>query len=275
MKFPVWQTTLGAFEYCWRERAILARFGALPLAVMVAASFAVQAAGFNQTQNMTAQSILAIVQLIVYLPLGVTWFRLIVFGGSEAARRPIFTLGRLEGRMLWWQVLTTLLFAAIGIFGALVIYGAYNVTLLSGSNVAAIAVAVTLSVLLLLALSLIATRLSMVLVLAALDKPVGFKVAWRMTEGVGWQLLGASGLVGLAAVGLAALFKLFGFLVGAIGVMSAGGSLGAVLPYVDLLGAGLATFVFTVGFATVFGIAYKALIAAAPAEPAVAPDAAL
>ncbi len=107
MKFPVFRTTLEAFKFCWGQRNVALRLGALPLVLHAILTFAGNAiAGLHivsddspsTTQALVLQLALAALQMLVFLPLTVTWFRIVVIGEHEALQRSMFTFGRTERR---------------------------------------------------------------------------------------------------------------------------------------------------------------------------------
>ena len=119
MQLRVSDTVIDVFDYCWRERAALVRFGSVPLAISIAAAFVALALDLTQTPTAPASLLIAAVPAIVYLPASVTWYRMIVLGDAEARTRPLFTLGRLEWRLLWWQiVIIVALIAVVAVGGA-------------------------------------------------------------------------------------------------------------------------------------------------------------
>ncbi len=265
---PVWQTTTEIFDYCWRNRRIMARFAAIPLAIIMVLSFATQAVGVAQTELTWQALVAAIVQALAYLPVTVTWYRIVVFGEAETRSRPLFVLGRLEWRVLWAQILLILLTAVVsGIVSAVIIGAGLFVAGLVGlapDAPATIAVGGILGAAALLFIFVAAVRVSMIIALAATDRPINLKTAWRMTAGLGWRMLGVTILITLAGVLLAALVRLAAFLVGAILAMASDLTLQGVVPYLALMGQDVAGLLIFLATATLFGFVDLRLMSERP-----------
>ena len=249
MELPAWKTTREAFAYCWRERRLAVRYGAVPFAIALAASVAIGAwkpFGDSLIAGVQNSAVVGVIQPLIYIPLSVTWFRIIVFGEAATRNRPLFSFGRLERRLLLWQLLLlAIVVPPIGIMAAVL----YSTGLGEGTGpgsapfLYALAgyVAVAVTALLLLC------RFSLVLVLAAADQPVTFPAAWRLTRGLGWKLLRA--LIAITVV--AAPISMVAEILPLIG------------PVVENMGS-LATLL---AMATLFGQVYVKLTAA-PADSA-------
>ena len=266
MTFPVFRTTFDALEYCWRERWLIVRYAGAPFLLALLVSFAEQA--FSAAKGTRALSPMFLVtigaQLLIFLPLSVTWYRIVVLGESEARNRGVFTFGRREWRFLLWQVL---LGVVVGLFGggaAVVIALVYYGLTALGYETAGTVSATILALLAVPSVALLMTRLSLVLVLAALDQPVEFKTSWRMTAGLAWRLFAALLLVTLAGTVFGLLFRLVGFIVGVPAAMVANSALSDVLPYVYLTGQAAGGLITLVGGATLFGFVYRMLTANVP-----------
>ncbi len=266
MKFPVFQTTLEALEYCWRERQLLLRYAGLPFVLSLLVPFAGLAFDTEHGKSPFNIELFAIiaVQLLIFLPLSVTWYRIVVLGEGEAQNRGVFTFGQREWRFLLWQIL---LGVAVGLFGGIaaiiiaVIY--YGLTALGYETAASIS-AVILTLVALPSVFLLMTRLSLVFVLAALDQPVKFKTSWQMTVGLSWRLFAALILVTLVGAACGLLFRLVGFILGVPTAMIADSPLPKILPYVYLVGQSAGGLITLVGGATLFGFVYKMLAAHMP-----------
>ena len=271
MAFPVWQTSLDSLDFCWRERRALARFGAIPLIASIALSFVGAAFGLSQTEVTPGLIVLGISQTLFFLPLTITCYRMVVLGPSEARKRPVFALGRLEWRLLWWQVQILIAIGAIGL-------ACYEMTLLIrelggqlGYPDLFMAVNVVWTVSWLVGLILLMARLAMVLVLVALDRPVSFKASWQMTRGLAWRLLGGTMLIGVAGLLVGGIFSGVVKLI-VLGLTSMGASL-SFEPYMPLPGENFGRLVTMVAVAALFGFVYRKLTAeassaVAEAEPA-------
>lgn len=192
MKFPVFRTVLEVLDYCWRERRLLVRFAALPFILTLILGGAVLAFAAGRTpQEMPGVLIaLTLATMLLYLPLTVTWYRIVVLGESEAANRPLFTLGRREVRLLGWNVALLALAFAGGAAGVLVSSFLFRLGA-SGSIVSAIA-GVLWTAAWVIALLLMVMRLTLVYALVAVDQPVNLKVVWTRTAGMGWRLFSAA-----------------------------------------------------------------------------------
>ena len=201
MKLPVFQTTGEILEYCWAHRNEALRFAAIPVAIDLGVVLMAIALGADlETQNSPAALVIAIIGLVVYLPLSVTWYRLIVFGPEDAASRPLFTLGGLEARLLGWQIVILLLMVPLGLAGlTLIVAGlaALGPSMESPLGVSFVSVCV---VAFLFTLSAISLRLSIGLAMAATGRPVSLSEAWARTMGLGTGMVGVTIMLVLATV---------------------------------------------------------------------------
>lgn len=265
-KFPVWQTAMDAMDYVWRHRRLAVRFGWIPLLAGIAASWAMLGFAISQTEPSLELFAIAIVQVLIFLAPVVTWYRIVAYGEREAAMRPIFTIGRLEIRLLLWQIL--FLFGWIAPFALAggLIGGLVALVRIYLGDVAAVVIAAPLIVACTVAFIVTGTRLAMMLALASLDERTGFKAAWRLTQGVAWRLTGAVIIIILAIALFLALAELLAWLVGMIGAMALGATATEVLPYVRALAQGVVNLGGLYAIATLFGFVYKARTRAA--EPA-------
>src|SRR5690348_8834369 len=100
MQLQVWRTTKDIIAFCWQERATAVRFSIVPFIVIVASSWIGEAMGIDPARPSPAVAVLGIVQLLVYLPVTVAWYRFVVMGPEGTAQRPLFTLGAREWRLL-------------------------------------------------------------------------------------------------------------------------------------------------------------------------------
>jgi hypothetical protein len=271
MKFPVWRTTLEVFEFLWRERAAMLRFGLPPVAIIFVVSVALQIAlGEQEWEQFTAMGVNAVVQGLILLPVTVMWYRLAVIGESELVGHPVFLFTPREWRLLGWQVLILLIVAAVAFVCAAVtiVLTEFNQ---EQESMAMLGINIVWTIAWLLSLLLLMTRLSMVMVLAALDQPVSIKTAWRMTSGLNWRLLGATILIALASLLVAALFKLVAFIVGAVTAIATDSALGEILAALNVLGQTIGSLISLLGIATLFGFIYVRLTQHAATETFVAP----
>ncbi|MBY0511246.1 MAG: hypothetical protein K2P94_13980 [Rhodospirillaceae bacterium] len=262
MKFPVWQTSLDVFKFMWWQRRIALRFAGVPIGVYLLAIISVQGLFGAQTivpgtEPETAFTapllILAIVQLVLFLPAVVTWYRFVVLGLEEAQRRPLFTLGRLEWRYLLWQIIVIVI-----VLGFLALSGLATYVLVSFTNAYPflIVVATIAGIASLVGTFLLMTRLSMILVMVSLDKPVSFKASWHMTKGVTWRLLGATLLV---MIGVVILALPLGVLMGVIMAIVSTIGAEAASTFLDVATQSVVSFAGILGIATLFGFVYAKL----------------
>lgn len=256
-KFPVWQTAMDALDYCWKRHRLMERFGWIPLLIAVAGSWALLWFGVPMTEPSVELFAVAALQLLIFLAPTVTWYRIVAYGEDEAARRPILTLGRLEIRLLLWQILFLMgLIVPFGIAGV-IIGGLGALARNLGGDAAAAVVIAPLVAICAVAFIVIATRLIMILALAALDEPTGFKVAWKMTRGIAWRLTGALIVIVLAIVVFLAIAELAAWLLGMILAIVTDRSSGAVLPYVRAAAQAVVNLFGMFALATLFGSVYR------------------
>ncbi len=106
----------------------------------------------------------------------------------------------------------------------------------------------------------------MAFVLAALDQPGGLKPAWRMTEGLGWRLLGATLLCAIATVPVMLFFKLLGSLLdGVLDLRRAPTAMGPAEVITSTIGGSMATLIALLAISTLVGVVYRLLMPPAPA----------
>lgn len=257
-KFPVWGTAMDAMDYVWRHRVLVLRFGWIALAVGIAGAWLLEYWGVAEAEPSVELFTIAIIQVLIMLAPTVTWYRIVAYGEAEAARRPIFTLGRLEFRLLLWQILfifaLVVPFAVIGaIIGSIV--GLVQATL---GQIAAIAVGAPLAIAGVIAFAVIGTRLSMVVALSTLDTPTGFKRAWALTRSIAWRLTGSTIVIILAIVVFLAFAELIAWLVGMIAAIAFSVTSGDVLPYVRAVAQAAINLGGLFAIATLFGFVYRA-----------------
>ena len=85
-------------------------------------------------------------------------------------------------------------------------------------------------------------RLTLVLALVSVDQPVNLRIVWNRTHGMSWRLAGCMVVLTLAAVAVGLLVRLVGFIVGTVAAMIGGGEASSVLPYFDLFGQNVLSF---------------------------------
>lgn len=261
MKFPVWQTAVDVLDFLWRERRLLVRHGTLPFLLSLVMSVLVKGFGLNVSQLQPSELpkvlLLAAAQLIIFLPMTVTWYRLSTLGEAEGEHRPIFTLGRLEGRFLLWQInLGLLVGGGTGLAIALLMV-AYSIAGATGLGGPALVVCGLLGVGVVIGALLVLARLSLVLVQAALGQPVHFKDSWRMTAGIGWRIVGVLMLLTLAITVFNQLFALVAFILGGIGAAASGSEIQEFLIYFRMIGNSLSGVLSGAAVATLMSFIYR------------------
>lgn len=267
-KFPVWQTAMDALDYCLKHHRLMERFGWIPLLLGIAGSWALLWWGVSMTEPSVALFAVAILQLLIFLAPTVTWYRIVAYGEQEAAKRPIVTLGRLEIRLLLWQIL--FLFGLIVPFAIVggIIGGVIALARAYGGELGAVLIAIPLVLAGATAFIVTATRLIMILALAALDEPTGFRAAWTLTRGIAWRLTGALVLIVLAIVLFLALAELAAWLLGMAIAIATDRSSSEVLPYVRTAAQAVVNLFGMFAIATLFGLVYRMRTSwRAPAEP--------
>jgi hypothetical protein len=268
MKLPVWQSTVEAFDYCWRERGAAVRFGLVPFIVVLALSFTLHALGFDASKGMKGQpsgsqiafAVTAILEAIVYLPMTVTWYRIVVLGDGQTGQRPAFTLGRLEGRLLWWQIIIVIIMTiALAAVGALAGFAFVAIGYVSGNKALAAVAGAVVGLPPTVAILIAVTRMAMALVLVAAEKPVSLRIAWNLTRGLATRLFLAVVLIMLTGTAIMQGFKLIALLVGMIAAMIFNSTVTAIVPYLTLVGEDIVGLIVFLGIATLFGQLYLKL----------------
>lgn len=216
MTFGAWAMFKEVLSYCLRERRMLLRYGAIPFAVITAAVLATPRPSdpTDLTQlNGLGLGLAAAIELLVCVPMVVTWYRMVVLGKDEAARRPLFTFGRREWRLLGWQLAVAVVTLAVLAAGGGIVVAVYYAM---GQGLAAILLCVLLGTAGILAALAVLNRISFVFALAATDQPVSFKTSWQLTRGLTWPLLWTLMLIAGAQSLVTSLANTIGGLPGAI-----------------------------------------------------------
>ncbi len=199
MQLPVFQTMGEILDYCWARRHVLAVHGAAPVGVISLINLGLWLMGIDIPFVSLSNVAMSFVGAIIVLPFTVTWYRMIILGDGDLAKRPVFSYSAREGRLLVWQIIIIIgmaLFAGAGL----------AVLNLAGQIFSGPVGQFLQSVLLLaFAVSLIASlcRLSLVLAMAATDRPVDVAEAWGRTAGLGTRMAAIfllSVLIGAALV---------------------------------------------------------------------------
>ena len=95
--------------------------------------------------------------------------------------------------------------------------------------------------------------------LVAAEKPVSLRIAWDLTRGLSARLFILVILISLTGAVLVQGFKLIALLVGMIAAMAFNTTAGAIVPYLALIGQGIAGLIMFLAIATLFGMAYLKL----------------
>lgn len=270
---PIWQTAMDALDAFWARRRLAVRFGLVPLALGIVVAWALLVLGVDRDEPSAALFAAAAIDMIIYLPPTVAWYLTLVHGEAQTARRPMFTLGAREARLLLWQLLLAALLVAGLAVGALAIAGVGYLIRAAFGNIAAAVAVIPLAIATGAAFFVVGNRLAMTLVLASVGAPVRFRTAWDLTRGIAWRFAGALIVIVLAVLLLLAALELAAWLIGVSIALVWGAPLADVLPYpraAAQAAAGL-TGLFTA--ATLFGLVYRirAPHPGAATEAAVAP----
>jgi hypothetical protein len=258
MKFPVWQTVKDVFAFMWRERRTLMRFAPVPTISLFLVTMATQ---YITSTNGRGGTLIDIVsgafEVVVFLPITVMWYRFVVLGPAETAGRPQMSFSRREWRLLSWQlaivaITVVIAFACFAITQVLIDFAD------SRASMPIFFVGYIWTVAWFISILLMLTRLSMALVLVALDQPVSFKAAWHMTRGVAGRLFGAILMVGLGVVPVLLFFELAARGIGYF-TMSADSQILSVSHALRVVGQTLSTLFMLLGSATLFGFVYMKL----------------
>ena len=255
-RFPVWQTAMDSFDYCWQRRRLVERYGLIPLVLGVAITWILLFAGVSQSEPSAALFAVLGIQVIILLPPSVAWYRTVVYGES-AAWRPMFTFTHLEFRLLIWQIIAVvLLVVALGL--AVLVVAGIGAGLRSGlGDAAAIAVVVPLGIAALVIFIWAATRVSMVYALAALDTPVSLRIAWDLTRTVAWRMTGSFIVVTLGVVLFGAVAELIAWIAGTSIAAARGSDIADVMPFVRAAAQAPTSLLWLFATATLFGLVYK------------------
>jgi phosphinothricin tripeptide acetyl hydrolase len=196
---PIWATTRQVLGLCWMQRASALRFAAVPVGLMVLLDVGGTVAGVDIVDERYWMVAVSIAALVVFAPLTVAWYRLIVFGPADLARRPLFTMGNAEWRLVAVNVRLAIAILVMAAIGAVVVFAGLGLLSLAGSEQVAKVGAVVLAVPAGLAVFYGLTRLSIALAYAAADNPITLAHAFALTRGYGVNLTVIHALLALAA----------------------------------------------------------------------------
>ncbi len=188
MQLPIFQTAKEILDYCWNMRRVALHHAVVPVALIVVANLTAWQMGLDTTDfRSPVFAVLNIISAIVFLPFTVTWYRMIILGQVDLNGRPLFKFTRLEGRLLGWQIIiAVIMFATAG--GGMLVVGAIVGLIGTASAVAAQALSTALVVILAMAIIAVGCRLSLVLGMAATDRPAVLSEAWGRTKGLGMHM---------------------------------------------------------------------------------------
>jgi hypothetical protein len=201
---PVFTTLKQILVLCWQERAVAARFGLVPIAVNLALVVIFREDLEPSAASYVAQSLIGLVSVLAFAPFCIAWYRMILFGKDDVARRPLFTLKLPEFKFFGWTILISILLALVSIIG-LFAGGGIVVALAALGQAYAVAGGVVLGIGWAAALLMVLSRWSIVLAMVAADQPADLKEAWTISKPYGWSMAAVQLLIFLAAGLLAAL----------------------------------------------------------------------
>lgn len=188
MQLPIFQTVQEILDYCWTRRRIALNHGAIPMAMVVAANLTGWLMGLDLTNFQSpAFAIMNLVNAVVFLPFTVTWYRMTILGQEAMTGRGLFTFSNREGRLLGWQLIIVVISAVTAIVGMLIIGAVVGAIAAANAAVAQALSAVFLGIWAVLVVA-IACRLSLVLAMAATDRPAILSEAWAQTKGLGGHM---------------------------------------------------------------------------------------
>ena len=184
MQLPVFQTMSEILDYCWARRQVMAVHAAVPLIVVSVLNLTGWLLGYGQSFFSPGFIALNLANAIVFLPFTVTWYRMIILGDADLAQRPMFGYSAREGRLLLWQVIIIVIIGSAAGIGVLVA-GALGRTVAGPAGQTLESV---VTIFLIVAVIAASCRLSLVLAMAATDRPVDLAEAWGRTDGLGARM---------------------------------------------------------------------------------------
>ena len=238
MDLPVLKTVGEILEYCWARRRIALTYAVIPMGLTVIANLAVWLMGVDLTViGSTAFYALNIFGAVVFIPFTVTWYRMVILGEQTLNQRQLFSFTGLETTFLFWQIVIVLIVLAVGGGGGFLI-GTLVEAAAGGDEATGQALASVLMAAWAVAIVSATCRLSLVLAMAATDRPVSLGEAWNRTKGLGLRM-GAIFIVSfLTAILLMMPLQLIAIvLASAFGVVSEGVSESAGVVFGTVAGA--------------------------------------
>jgi phosphinothricin tripeptide acetyl hydrolase len=222
---PIGATAVAVLGDVWAHRSRAFAFAAVPFGLMAVLDIGGTLAGINVMNEQWWMATASFASLVAFAPLTVSWFRLLVDGPSAPAR-PLFTIRTAEWHVIRLNVLLAFIILGMGLLGA----GAVAAIGAAASGGGAIASSIVLGVAATGAIVVVGvalTRMTMAVAYAALERDIGLRLAWAITEGFALRLTILHGLMFALATGVAQITYLaqdaLGALAGIADETSAGG----------------------------------------------------
>ncbi|MCB2106702.1 MAG: alpha/beta hydrolase [Rhodobacteraceae bacterium] len=158
-----------------------------PVVIMFAMDFIAVMSDVNIVSDQWWMVVVSFAGVVLFAPLAVTWYRLVVFGDDEHARRPLFTMGNAE----WWVIainfrIALVLLAAGAAIAAIMMLISAVATLLpeTAGKIVVWGSLVPLG----FAAFVLLTRLSVAAASVAAGRPMTLRQAYDITEGYAVKL---------------------------------------------------------------------------------------
>ena len=178
---PIVGTIFDIFRRMWAQRAMAARYGAVPFAIMATMDLAGTLAGINVLSEQLWMAAASIVALIVFAPLTVSWFRC-QLGGIE--QRPLFTIGSAEWGVIRLNIVLSFVLLGLLAIAAGIVLGVASI--FSGlGETARMAGMALLAAPAVIVIAWVVTRLTYAIALASLGRDSTLGLAWKITDGFG------------------------------------------------------------------------------------------
>ncbi len=267
MQLPIFQTVKEILDYCWEKRHVGLAHAVVPVSLIVVANLAAWQMGLDVTNfKSPAFAVLNIISAIVFLPLTVTWYRMVILGMGDMVGRPLFKFTRLEGRLLGWQIAIALIvFATAG--GGMLLVGAIVGLIATVSTAAGQTLSAVLLGIWAIVIVAVACRLSLVLAMAATDRPAVLSEAWARTRGLGGHMAAIFILCVFCALLLLIPMQLVvATVVALVSVMSEGFAEGGGVILGTIVGA-LGSLMVLIFPTTLFGFVYNRISQTVASDP--------
>ncbi len=187
---PVGATTLAVLRLLWVNRGQAAVYGAVPFAIMAALDIAGTAAGINVLNEQWWMIVAAVAGLVVFAPLTVSWFRMLVRGTqttrhrNDSAARPLFALGAAEWHVIRLNIVLSFVLLGVLAAGAGIALTVMTAAAAFGETVRIGALALVVPPTVFMGM-MIFTRLTFAIAHAALGRDIDLRTAWAITSGFG------------------------------------------------------------------------------------------